>query len=131
MSSQPISVFLVEDSPSFRGLLTELIAIPGRIEVIGSADSEAAAVAQIANLHPDVVIADISLREGNGLNVIQTARVMKGMSTATLMILTNYALPGLRQKSSQLGADYFFDKSNEYLQVIEVLGELAKRRFTD
>ena len=43
----PLQVFLVEDSPIIRERLTESLSTPGRVEVIGYADTEHGAIAAL------------------------------------------------------------------------------------
>ena len=124
-----VRVFIVEDSPIIRERLTESLTAPGRIEVIGYADSEALAVSALRDAQWDAVILDLQLKQGNGLGVLRALRGQKGGDgRRKVIVLTNYAFPQYRSKSEQLGADYFFDKSREYHRVREVLEELAAAR---
>jgi hypothetical protein len=41
-------------------------------------------------------------------------------------LLTNYPLGQYKEKSLEYGADFFFDKSEEYSKVTEVLKTLAE-----
>jgi CheY-like chemotaxis protein len=45
-----------------------------------------------------------------------------------VIVLTNYAIPRLREHSLALGADYFFEKAREFNRVREVLEALAAAR---
>jgi hypothetical protein len=40
-------------------------------------------------------------------------------------VFTNFAFPQYKDRSLQLGADYFFDKSREFHRVREILSDLA------
>jgi DNA-binding NarL/FixJ family response regulator len=65
-------IFLVEDSPVIRESLIDVLdsADDGR-QVVGTADTENDAVAQIAHSDADVAIIDINLREGSGIGVLE------------------------------------------------------------
>lgn len=119
-------VFIVEDSPVIRERLTESLSTPGRIEVVGYAESEQRAVQALHDEQWDALILDLQLKDGNGL------RVLKALHDARqgriVIVLTNYAFPQYRARSEQLGADYFFDKSREYHRVREVLEQYAATR---
>ncbi len=121
--SGTVRVFIVEDSPVIRERLTESVSSPGRIEVVGYAESEANALAALRHAEWDAVILDLQLKEGNGLRVLKALR--EGREGKLVIVLTNYAFPQYRQRSEQLGADYFFDKSREYHRVREVLEQRA------
>jgi DNA-binding NarL/FixJ family response regulator len=121
--SGPVRVFIVEDSPVIRERLTESVSSPGRIEVIGYAESEANALDALRQADWDAVILDLQLKEGNGLRVLKALR--QAREGKLVIVLTNYAFPQYRVRSEQLGADYFFDKSREYHRVREVLEQRA------
>ncbi len=65
-------IFIVEDHPIFRLGMTELINDEPDLTVCGDADTVKGALSAIAALSPDLVIADISLREGDGIELIKT-----------------------------------------------------------
>ena len=48
MEQSPLRVLLIEDSPLIRERLAESLATPGRVEIIGQADSEQAAIGLLA-----------------------------------------------------------------------------------
>lgn len=114
-----VRVFIVEDSPVIRERLTESLSIPGRIDVVGYADTEAQALTALRAGDWDAVVLDLQLKEGNGLRVLKALRAAR--EGKLVIVLTNYAFPQYRARSEQLGADYFFDKSREYHRVREVL----------
>jgi DNA-binding NarL/FixJ family response regulator len=126
----PLRVLLVEDSPLIRERLAESIAEPGRIEIVGQADSEQAAIGMLAAAPWDAMVLDLQLRHGTGLGVLR-ALISRRPPNVKVIVLTNYAFPQYRAKSMALGADYFFDKAREYHRVREVLDDLASSRPPD
>jgi len=128
MSSSLLRVFIVEDSPLIRDRLAEDIESDGGVEVVGYADTEQDAVASIVRSTPDAVIVDISLRAGDGLGVIRQIRQKLPETRICIAVLTNYAYPDLRRKSMECGADYFFDKADEYERVGELIHGLVAGR---
>jgi DNA-binding NarL/FixJ family response regulator len=126
-NASPLHVFLVEDSPIIRERLTESLSTPGRIEVIGHADTEHGAVAALRDADWDVLVLDLQLKQGTGLGVLKALAGAKPEG-AKVIVLTNYAIPQFRDRSVALGADFFFDKSREYYRVKSVLEDLAAMR---
>lgn len=124
---QPLHVFLVEDSPIIRERLTESLSAPGRIEIVGHADTEHGAIAALAITEWDVLVLDLQLKQGTGLGVLKALAGTK-REGAKVIVLTNYAIPQFRERSVALGADFFFDKSREYYRVKSVLEDLAATR---
>jgi DNA-binding NarL/FixJ family response regulator len=123
----PLQVFLVEDSPIIRERLTESLSTPGRVEVMGYADTEHGAVAALRRVSWDVLVLDLQLKQGTGLGVLRALGAGKPEG-AKVIVLTNYAIPQFRDRSVALGADYFFDKTREYYRVKSVLEEIAATR---
>jgi len=117
-------VFIVEDSAIVRErLITMISELPG-IEIAGQAKNAREAVSSIQKLKPDVVILDIRMRGGNGIEVLKD--IKKDKPAPLVIILTNYPIPQYQKKCMDAGADFFFDKSTEFQKVIEVLKNLIQ-----
>jgi len=123
-TTAPLRVLLVEDSPLIRERLAESLVDPGRIEIVGDADSEAAAIALVQSSQWDALVLDLQLKSGTGLGVLRALKTIRRPNTSVI-VLTNYAFPQYRAKSLSMGADFFFDKAREYHRVREVLDSLA------
>ena len=120
-----MKVFLVEDSDLLRERLAHSISELKGIELCGYSDSAKQAVHQIRETEPDVIILDIRLRDGNGFQVLEAVKTRGKLPT--VLVLTNFAYPQYRKKFLDAGADYFFDKSNEFPQVISVLKTMLEQ----
>src|SRR5215813_8044860 len=70
----PLRVLIADDSEPVADMLRELISEAGRIEVVGTADSETSTMAAIRSLAPDAVVLDLQLKGGSGTNVIRAVR---------------------------------------------------------
>ncbi len=121
---RPLRVYLVEDAVSFRERLSDYLAEPGEIELVGFADTEDGAVRYLRSEHPDVVIVDLHLRSGNGIGVIAAARALRPQPPPTIVVLTNYAFPEFELACRARGANYFFDKSTQFGAVKALLSAL-------
>lgn len=120
-----MNVFVVEDSSLLRErLIRTLTGIHG-VKVTGYADTAEDATQKIHELHPDAVILDIRLRQGTGFQVLQSVKVPG--QPPVVIVLTNFAYPQYRKKYMDAGADFFFDKSNEFDQVVVVLNHYLKK----
>ncbi len=121
----PTRVLVVEDSALIRRRLIETLArIPG-FDVLGYAESAAEAVDAITRLHPEVVITDIRLKEGNGIDVVRHVRAHPYAPKPRVYVLTNYAYPEYKRECAAIGADDFFDKSTEYERLLATLRSAA------
>ena len=121
-----LRVFVVEDSQIIRGrILDNLIAL-GHFDVVGYAESEDEAVDAIRELRPDVIITDIRLKKGNGIEVVRHVRADDAAPRPLVFVLTNYDYPEYRAQCTAAGADAFFDKSGEYDLLLADLQRLTR-----
>ncbi|KWR88294.1 response regulator [Cupriavidus sp. IDO] len=123
-SYRALRVLLIEDSDVLRSMLLEYLKDFPFIESVDWADTEAMALRLVAGQNYDVVIVDLQLRQGNGVNVL---RAMQKAGTRSMRIVyTNHAQVSMyRRQCTEAGADYFFDKSLELEQVFRVIEEHA------
>lgn len=114
-----MKVFIVDDSLMFCNRLTNLLETVKGVQVIGEAHDVQSAIDSIEQMHPEVVILDIQIPGGSGMDVLQ--EIKKGMNSPLTIMLTNYASSQYRKKYLEKGADYFFDKSTEFDKIPIVL----------
>jgi DNA-binding NarL/FixJ family response regulator len=120
-----MKVFIADDSVQIRKRLIEMLSEVPEVEITGEAGDAPEAIREIRRLDPDMVILDIRMPGGNGIDVL---REIKEKSHPAIIMLTNYPYPQYRKKCMDLGADYFFDKATEFEKVTEVLKELIVSR---
>ena len=109
----PLRTFIVEDSPVIRENLVATLEEMLPVQVVGTAEDEAAAVRWFSDPanECELGIIDIFLKRGTGLGVLKAARSAR--HRAKLVVLSNYATPDVRRTCLELGADEVFDKSND------------------
>ena len=117
-----MKVLIVDDSRLLRERLVSMISEIPEIDMIAEARDAAGAKDSIQELHPDVVILDIRLSEGNGIEVLQD--IKKKPSAPVIIMFTNYPYPQYRKKCKEAGADFFFDKSTEFHKITGVLEKI-------
>lgn len=118
-----LKVFIVEDSPI---ICERLLAMLGSIEgaaAVGQASRAAEAIDGILRAQPDAVVLDLKLAEGSGFDVLRA--VHERAPGIDLYMLSNFAAEPYRRMAARLGARDFFDKSNEFQRVREVLAARA------
>ncbi|MCC7161556.1 MAG: response regulator transcription factor [Anaerolineae bacterium] len=120
-----MNVFVVEDSSLLRERLIRTLNEIRGIQVSGFSDTADEAIQLIEQARPDAIILDIRLRQGNGYQVLQ--KVKSPGKPPLVIILTNFAYPQYRKRYLDAGADFFFDKSNEFDKVVLVLSQYLKR----
>ena len=123
--STPLRVFVVEDSELIRKRIIENVGSMGSYDVVGFAESADDAINSIAKLRPDIVITDIQLKEGSGIDVVRKVRANPYSPRPRIYVLTNYAFPEYKRQCSVAGADEFFDKSSEYDRFLSLMQQAA------
>jgi two-component system, NarL family, response regulator DevR len=125
MDNAPLRVFIVEDSELIRKRIIENVNTMGGFEIVGFAESANEAVESIARLRPDIVITDIQLKEGSGIDVVRKVRAKPYAPRPRIYVLTNYAFPEYKRQCSIAGADEFFDKTSEYDRFLSLMQAAA------
>ena len=82
----------------------------GGIGVVGRVDNAERALESIQNLRPDVVLVDVYLRQGTGLDVIRAVRSESQLRQLKIVAMSSVAL---EEECVSAGADWFFDKADE------------------
>ena len=96
----PIKVMLVDDVDHVRRMLRNMLDLDG-FTVVAEAASGAAAIAEIADADPDVVVIDYSMPDMDG---IETARQIRAARPDQVMIMyTAYLQPEVEAKAREVG----------------------------
>lgn len=114
-----MNVLVVEDAAPVRKRLIALLRAAGDVTVVGETDSVQGAIESVAALPVDVLLLDLQLVDGNGLEVLAVVKPKHPQLRA--IVLSNFAAPQYRQASLAAGADAFLDKSTEFRRVPEIL----------
>jgi DNA-binding NarL/FixJ family response regulator len=92
------------------------------LEIVGQAGNVADALLEIGKVKPDVVILDIRMPGGSGIDVLDSLK--RNQFKPIVIMLSNFSDPPYRKICLQSGAQYFFDKSAEFHEVAKVLRNL-------
>ncbi|MGW4646203.1 response regulator [Kitasatospora sp. NPDC004289] len=116
-------VLIVDDHPLFReGLKAALQSAEG-IEVVGEAETVAAVPGAVADLLPDVVVLDLSLPDGSGL---EAARLLAAQTpTAPVLMLTMADDDGSLLAALQAGARGYLVKGAGRDEVLHAVRTVA------
>jgi signal transduction histidine kinase/DNA-binding NarL/FixJ family response regulator len=113
-----VRVLLVDDHPSIRRGLRELLRHTPGLAVAGEAESADEAVARAAELSPDVVLMDLNL-PGGGLDA--TRRILGTCPSTPVMILTAEPDDGSVRAALQAGARGYLRKSTDPVSLLGAL----------
>jgi DNA-binding NarL/FixJ family response regulator len=116
-------MLIADDSAAIRERLAELFSCIEGIEVVGQARDVPDSLAAIRAFQPDVVILDIQMPGGSGIDVLR--EVKQNYPSIITVMLTNHPYPQYQRRCAQLGADYFICKSTGAKLLIEIGEQLA------
>ena len=122
ISAPHLGVFIVDDIPSMRERLRELVQDIDGVEVLGDAGTPADAIAGILRTHPDCVLLDYQLIGGTGVEVLRAVRAQSPQ--IVVIVLTNHATEQHRHACLDAGAQFFFDKSTEFGRIRSAIAEI-------
>lgn len=105
-----IRILLVDDSPDFLESAAQFLAADPHFQIVGRADSGAAALAQVGLVQPDLVLMDWALPEMPG--PVAMRRIKAHPQPPRVIILTIYDQPEYRAIARLAYADGFVSKSD-------------------
>ena len=125
------NVFLVEDNLSLREGLLEMLEEVGDATVVGVAPTQVEATVWLSTHSDrwDMVIVDLFLSEGSGMEVVKACA--RRLVHQRVVVLTNYVEASATRALAQ-GADAVFDKTTqleEFLAYVQMFG--PRQHLTD
>jgi len=120
----PTKVFIVDDLPSMRERLRELLADLPDVSVIGDAGTSTDAIEGILATRPACVLLDYQLVGGTGVDVLRA--IHPQLPGIVFVVLTNHPDPQYRRACMAAGATHFFDKSTEFDRIPDVLRQMRR-----
>lgn len=116
-------VLVADDSTPVRERMISLLRELSCVALTAETADVPGTIDCICRLRPHVVILDIGMPGGSGLDVLDFIRA-KHISTQ-VVVLTNHTDPEYKVRVLQAGAAAFFDKSRDYLKAIDFVLNLA------
>lgn len=110
----PVRVFLADDSALIRTRVAAMLGAPV-MDIVGQAGTPADCITGILATQPDVVVLDIQLDGGQGLEVMQAVRAAAPL--IAFVVFSNNSGPAYRKRYLDAGAVRFLDKSAEFDQL--------------
>lgn len=121
--ADPLRVFLADDS----SLMLERVAVllaHRDIQIIGGARTPARSIAAILADRPQVVVLDVKLEGGSGMEVLRAVRA--AAPEIVFIVFSNNSGPAYRKRYLAAGAVEFLDKSTEFRQLAAAVARIAR-----
>lgn len=118
-SQRPWRILIVDDHPLVRAGLATLISAEADLEVCGESDELPTAMDQIRELQPDLVIVDISLKNGNGIELIKHIRSTHAQVKVLVCSMHDESL--YAERCLRAGANGYLNKQAAGRNVIDAI----------
>lgn len=109
-------------------MIRERIAVllgAAAITVVGEAATPQASIAGILSAGPDVVVLDVQLEGGSGLQVLRAVRL--AAPGIAFVVFSNNSAQAYRKRYLDEGAYRFLDKSTEFDQLAQTVASASER----
>ncbi len=110
----PVKVFLADDSSLIRARVAAMLGAPA-MTIVGQAETPQGCIDGILQTRPDVVVLDVQLEGGQGLEVLRAVR--PAAPQIAFVVFSNNSGPAYRKRYLGAGAVSFLDKSAEFDQL--------------
>jgi DNA-binding NarL/FixJ family response regulator len=121
----PISVLITDDEPLFIEMIQALLAAEEGIAVIATASDGQGAVRLASELHPDVIVMDVSMPVMDGIEA--TCKICKDDPEAQILILTGGTTAGDIDRSRKAGAAVYLTKDRIATELVAEIRRLGGR----
>jgi DNA-binding NarL/FixJ family response regulator len=112
------SVLVVDDSSFIRQKICELFTRDGEFNVCGEAENGREAIKNTKQLHPDLIITDLSMPVMNGLE--ETRLLKQILPTVPVIIYSSYIDLFLEREARLAGASAAVSKSEKVTALLEI-----------
>ncbi len=116
-------ILIVDDSYDVLERLTDLLANSDLNKKVKCFSSALEALIQFKDNFPSIIILDIHLPGLTGIQMMSKVRNMK-ITQPIFIILTNTTISSYKRECLNSGADYFLDKSKDFLQIPIIIKEI-------
>ncbi len=86
MTAEPLRLLIADDHPLFRKGLRTLLGVVPDFLLVGEAETGTAAIAQSLALQPDVVLMDLQMPDGSGIDA--TRQIVAASPTTKILVVT-------------------------------------------
>ena len=123
---QPVRVLIVDDHAVVRAGIRALLAHEPDIEPIGEAGSAREAVFQSRSLKPDVIVIDVVMPDGSGLEAVPT--LLHERPEAQILVLSMQDDPRYVRQAFEVGAKGYVLKEAADREIVAAVREVARGR---
>ena len=125
---EPQTILIVDDHPLFRKGVIQLIQAAPEFRFVGEAAGGREGIQLARQLHPDMILLDLNMKDMNGVEVLKTLKD-EGLDSRIIMLTVSDQAEDL-MATLQAGADGYLLKDMEPEDLMQQLGEAARGKIT-
>jgi DNA-binding NarL/FixJ family response regulator len=122
-SQRTTRLLIVDDHPTFRAGVAALVEHIDAVEICAEAENTPEAMEKLASCAPDMMIADINLRKGSGLTLIERAR--KEAPALKILVVSMYEENVYGKRAILAGADGYYCKQDTAEALIAAISAVS------
>jgi len=118
-----IKILLVDDHPMVRDGLRARLSSVAHLQVVGEAGEPAEAMQRLVETSPDVVLQDVGLKSGNGIELAQTMLALR--PALRILMFSMYDNPEYVQRALAAGARGYVLKDAPASEIVGAIDAIA------
>ena len=122
------TILIVDDHPLFRKGVIQLIQAEPKFRFVGEAASGTEGIRLAHQLHPDMILLDLNMKDMNGIDVLKEIKDTELDSRVIMLTVSDHAEDLMA--ALQAGADGYLLKDMEPEDLMQQLGEAARGKIT-
>jgi DNA-binding NarL/FixJ family response regulator len=121
-------VLIVDDHPMVREGLTMRLSAQPDLQVCGEAACEDEAIAVVKQTHPDLVLVDIALKSGDGIELVK--QIKSRHPSIKMLVLSSYQESLYAERALRAGVTGYLSKQESHDKLLEAVRTvLAGKRY--
>lgn len=122
-----LNVLLVDDVKIILQKMKMFLSIIPQVNKVDTASNAQEAFSYLQSANPALVVLDVNMPGTNGIEILRHIR-SNYKTQPVVVMLTNETGEAYKQACLQSGADFYLDKSKDFLQIPAIIGDIMAKR---
>ncbi|MBK8945988.1 MAG: response regulator transcription factor [Ignavibacteriae bacterium] len=120
-----MTILIVDDSTNIRkALVKSLNSLVPQVKKIIQKEDIDDAIATIEKEKPDIMILDLMLKSGTGLDLLKAIKLKENRPMTILY--SNFLDSQYKSSAKKLGVEEYFDKSDDIFKLVDIIKKYIK-----
>ncbi len=127
MKNLGLKILLIDDTAIVLQQLQVIISELNNVSHTEAVLSAEEGLKLMEGYEPDVMVLDINMPGMNGIELLKKLN-QSGEGKPVIIMLTNNSYAGYKDECLRLGADFFLDKSRDFLMIPSIIEMVSSRK---